>query len=102
MPGSVKPGRPPQLMPADKSEYFWRHHNTLSVYSLNGVLKGYGGESFRLKSIEHPPVEQFAWYSAYRDPILRLENAAGEGIEIQLGSIAEYQGRYKFISYRAD
>lgn len=102
MPGSVKPGRPPQIMPDRKSEYFWRHHNTLSVYSLDGVLKGYGGGSLRLRRVEYLRVEPFAWYTAYRDPILQLETATGEVVSLQLGSIAEYRGRYKFISYRAD
>jgi hypothetical protein len=102
MPGSVKSGFPPQLMPDKKSEYFWRQHNTLSVYTLVGLLKGYGGESFRLKKVEYPRVDEFIWYKAYRDPTLLLESEGGEVVELQLGSIAEYRGRYKFISYRSD
>jgi hypothetical protein len=85
-----------------QSEYFWRRNNTLSVYSLNGVLKGYGGESFRLKKIDYARIDEFVWYKAYRDPVLHLETEAGEPVDLQLGSIAEYRGRYKFISYNSD
>jgi hypothetical protein len=102
MPGSVQPGSPPQLMPENKSKYFWQRHDTLSLYSLAGILKGYAGQSFRLKRIDYPRVEQFAWYSAYRDPIAHLETEAGETVDLPLGSIAEYRGRYKFISYHFD
>lgn len=102
MPGSVKPGQPPQIMPEDKSEYFWRHHNTLSYYTLNNLLKIHGDNNYRLEKVDAPRVQQYAWYTAHRAPILHLQTEDGHELQIQLGSIAEHEGRFKFISYRFD
>jgi hypothetical protein len=101
MPGSVKPGQAPQNMPEKKSEYFWRSANTKSIYSLATIVEQYGGKPYRLKRVEVPRVDRFAWYTAHRDPILHLV-AGGEDVELQLGTIAEYGGRFKFISYYSD
>jgi hypothetical protein len=102
MPGSVKPGQKPQLMPDKKSEYFWRDANTKSVYTLAGIVADYGGKSYRLKTIERGRTERFAWYTAHRDPILHLEAEDGRPVRLQLGSIAELNGGFKFISYYSD
>jgi hypothetical protein len=102
MPGSVKPGQPPQQMPEAKSEYFWNHHNTLSAYTLNALLKGRGGKPYTVKKIEFPRIDELAWYTAHRDPIIHLGTAEGSVVEIQVGTIAEHDGHFKFISYRSD
>jgi hypothetical protein len=102
LPGSVKPGRPPQIMPDDKNAYFWQHHNTLSVYSLGGLLKSYGGKIWSVRKIEYPRVDEFAWYIAHRDPIIHLQSEDGTVTTLQVGTIAEHNGRFKFISYRSD
>jgi len=102
MPGSVKPGRPPQIMPDTKSEYFWRKLATTSLYTLKGMMGDYGGKKFTLKGIEVQKVEPFAWYTAHRDPVLHVETESGEPFSLRLGSMAEYHGRFKFISFWSD
>jgi hypothetical protein len=102
MPGSVKPGQPPQQMPEAKSEYFWKHHDTLSTYTLNALLEGRGGKPYTVEKVDCPRVEELAWYTAHRDPIIHLGTAEGSVVELQVGTIAEHDGHFKFISYRSD
>jgi hypothetical protein len=102
LPGSVKPGSPPQVMPRRKSEYFWSHNNSLNLYSLDALMRSSGGRQLRLERLELPQADRRAWYVVHRDPILHLVQADGSQVELQLGSVAEHGGRFKFISYRAD
>ncbi len=102
LPGSVKPGKPPQIMPEEKSAYFWRMLYTNSFYTLDNIMQGHGGKKYNLKRIEVQRVEPFAWYIAHRDPILVLEEDDGTRLDVRLGSIAEYNGQFKFISFWSD
>lgn len=102
LPGSVQPGQPPRIIPADKSRYFWQLGDTKSRYSLNALLRSYGGRPYSIDRVDFQRVERFAWYTAHRDPVIYLKASNGTVHELRLGSIAEFNGRYKFISYYSD
>jgi hypothetical protein len=102
VPGSVKPGQPPQTIPDQKLDYFWKRNATLDLYTLDGLLASFPAEKYDVEGIEVHRVEQLAWYTVHRDPIIHLRSKAGVAVDLQLGSIAEHDGRFKFISYQSD
>jgi hypothetical protein len=103
MPGSVQPGHPPQIFPERESKFFWGMLETKSTAAGAGLLRGYGGRTYTVKKIAYPKgTTDFAWYRAYRDPLLTLERDDGELGELRVGSIAEAGGRYKFIAFNSD
>jgi hypothetical protein len=100
LPGTVPPGAPLADMPMKKREYFWAANHTRSQYALLARLGEFGGQEMKLKEIRYPkPPQPFALYTALRNPLIIVEKAGGEEDEIELGSIIEVGGRYKFASF---
>ncbi len=100
LPGSVDPGKPLVQYKDDDSQYFWSMLDTKSMYYENNLLASWGGKSLKLKKIAYRGGEkQYADYKAYKSLILTLENEKGEEEEMEIGSIAEVDGRHKFISF---
>jgi hypothetical protein len=102
LPGSVEPGKPPQQYPPTPSAYYWGTMNTKSIYTLRSILAGYGGRHYTRKQIRFAKgTQEYAWYKAYKKLHLTLEDDQGQAVEIDTGSIAEVNGQFKFISFRA-
>lgn len=101
LPGSVQPGSPPQIMPARKSEFFWSYLDTRSRYYLRALLQRAGGKHFDRVRVDVPKVERLSSYTAHRDPVLSATHV-GEELEIRIGSIAEVDGQFKFMTYYVD
>jgi len=103
MPGAVAEGQPPQIFPEQESDFFWGLLNTRSVAAGRDLLHVFGGHKYALKRIEYRKGHRtYAWYQAYGDPVLFLENEAGAEGKLLIGSIAEVKGRYKFIAFNSD
>lgn len=105
MPGSVDAGRPiRQYDHRDQaSQYFWSILDTRSVYSEAALVSSWGGEPLKLKSIKYRRgVKEYATYKAYKQLSLVLERTDGSNDELRIGSVAEIDGQYKFISYVRD
>ena len=78
IPGSVPDGHPPQILSDKGSEFFWGMLNTKSLYGGDGILRDFGGHAYTLKAIRYVKgVKHYAWYDAYRTPLLTLENGLG-------------------------
>lgn len=100
LPGSVPPGEPTRTMPEKKSHYFWAAGNTRSQYALAARLEQHGGVAWRLLEVRYPkPPERFASYTAHRNPVILVEGPHQRREEIELGSVAEVEGRFLFLSY---
>lgn len=98
VPGSVKPGEPPQILDKEGSEHAWGMLNTNSLYAVQNIIAKYGGHRYRLKKTEFAKGErQYAWYKAYKVVDLTLEDEKGTEGELVLGSIADVDGQFKFI-----
>lgn len=99
LPGSVRPGEPPTQYDRADSEHAWGMLNTHSLYVAKGIIQRYGGHRYRLKGTEFAKGEQsYAWYRAYKVTVLTLEDEKGTEGELVLGSIADVDGQFKFIS----
>ncbi|HYR96283.1 MAG TPA: hypothetical protein VEM57_06065, partial [Candidatus Binatus sp.] len=76
---------------------------TKSVYSEANILAGFGGHHYRLKHFDFTKgSRQYATYTAYKQVQVTVEDEAGTEKDIRTGSIAEVNGRYKFISFIRD
>lgn len=103
LPGSVPVGEPLMHMPLAKAEYFTRLHRTKSAYALAALMPACPMGSLRFEDVKLPEkVEQRAGYTLYRDPKLRFRDAQGEIVEIEPGSVVEFSGQVKMLSYYRD
>src|SRR5262249_54675965 len=100
LPGSVDEGKPPQHYNEDASKYFWSILDTKSIYNEASILNAWGGRSVKVKSVSYRGgTKKYADYTAYKQLELKVEDEAGKEDELRLGSVAEVDGVYKFISF---
>lgn len=103
MPGSVKPGQPPQKLSPAADEYFWQSLNAKSLTGGQGLLSQFGGRRYQIKDVVwQKGIDQYAWYRCYDRLELTLVDDAGAEHVLNTGSVAEVGGRFKFISYIRD
>ena len=101
--GNVPVGAPLRDWPKEMNEYWWGVLHTKSVYSEANILAGFGGHHYRLKHFDFTKgSRQYATYTAYKQVQVTVEDEAGTEKDIRTGSIAEVNGRYKFISFIRD
>jgi hypothetical protein len=99
LPGGGAPGQPPPTYDDASSDFAWQMLNTNSRYAASGIIKGYGGRKYKVKEATYLKGRQeYAWYTAYRTLSLSLEDETGTEHELVLGSIADVDGQYKFVS----
>ncbi len=98
--GSVEEGHPRPRYSDQESQYLWSMINQKSIYTEANILAGWGGRPLKLKSVEYRDgKKKYADYTAYKQLSLMLEDDQGTEAELRIGSIAEVDGVYKFISY---
>ena len=103
MPGSVDEGRPRAQYTEQASEYFWGILNGRSIYSEANLLHDFGGHEIKFTKVEYRKgVQKYRDYTAYKQLILTVENENGEPEVMKIGSIAEVDGQFKFISFVRD
>jgi hypothetical protein len=99
LPGSGDPGEPGRVYDDVSSEFAWQKLNTNSVYAAAGIMRDYGGHKFTVKEIAYlKGRKEYAWYTAYKTVGLKLQDETGKEGELVLGSIAEIDGQFKFVS----
>ena len=73
-----------------------------SRYAEQHLLELFGGHDMKVESFEFAKgTTQFANHVAYRQLRVKVKDPAGQEVELATGSIAEVNGRYKFISFLA-
>ena len=103
IPGNVERGELLQVLKEDASDYFWGLLNTKSVYHLENILWKHGGKDYELKEVSFEKgTKEFVWFTAHRRLALTLVDESGEEVDLNTGSIAEVDGRFKFISFIRD
>jgi len=101
--GSVPKGQPLREWPPDVTGYFFRDLDTKCRYVEQHLLELFGGHDMKVESFEFSRgVTQFANHVAYRQLRVKVKDPTGKEAELATGSIAEVNGRYKFISFLAD
>ncbi len=99
LPGSVEPGRPARVFDEESSKFYWDLLNTHNVYAEPNIIRKFGGHTCHVKERRYLKGQQtYAWYEAYKTVELVLENEKGQQAELTLGSIANVDGQFKFIS----
>lgn len=99
LPGSGDPGQPGRVYDDVSSNFAWQKMNTNSIYALGGIMRDYGGHTFKVKEVTYlKGRKEYAWYTAYKTVGLKLEDETGKEGELVLGSIAEIGGQFKFVS----
>lgn len=103
MPGSVKPGQPPQKLSAAADQYFWESLNTKSLFGGRALLAGYAGRKYRVTNVTWlKGIDEYAWYRCYDRLELTMVDENGEEHVLNTGSVADVGGRFKFISFIRD
>jgi hypothetical protein len=101
--GSVPKGQPLRDWPPDVTGYFFRDLDTKCRYAEQHMLELFGGHEMSVESFEFAKgTTEFANHVAYRQLRVKVKDTTGTEVEIATGSIAEVNGRYKFISFLAD
>jgi hypothetical protein len=104
VPGSVQKGEPRQRVGEEAFEYYWGLLNGKSIYHRENMLARFGGREWVVRSVRpQKGMTEYAGYTAHRRLVIDLVNeASGEEAELETGSVAEVDGRFKFISYIRD
>lgn len=103
MPGHVPPGAPPKRVNSLLRRWAWDSLNTKSMFYESLFLNSYGGQKLTLDRVEYREgIREYAGYKAYRQLGLFVRDANGDEQEVRTGSIAEVDGKYKFISFIRD
>jgi len=103
MPGSVPPGQPPQKLSPAADEYFWQSLNGKSVYGSQHLVSAYGGRQYHIKNVTWlKGIDEYAWFRCYDRLELTLIDQQGAEHVLNTGSVAEVDGRFKFISFIRD
>jgi len=101
-PVAIRPGRG-RKRPSQASQYFWGILNGKSIYVEANLLHAFGGKDFAIESVEYRKgVKKYRDYTAYRQLTLIAKHPGDEPEHMRIGSIAEVDGQYKFISYVRD
>ena len=101
MPGSVEEGQPRGAYSEQAQKYFWGILNGKSIYVEANLLYDYGGKPLKITSVEYRRgVHRYRDYTAYKQLMITVDDGSGNPPErMKIGSIAEINGQYKFISY---
>jgi hypothetical protein len=104
MPGSVDEGQPRATYDKTARDYFWSILNTKSIYIEANLLNDFGGKPLKLTSVEYRHgIKRYRDYTAYKQLMLTIDDGSGQLADhMKIGSIAEVNGQYKFISYVRD
>jgi len=100
IPGNVPLGHAPRTFPEKTSKFTWSLNDTKSIYWEGALLGSFGGHQYTRKEVKYGNgIEEYAWFKAYKRVELTLVDETGREVELRTGSIAEVNGRYKFLSF---
>src|SRR5262249_46179223 len=104
MPGSVEEGQPRGAYSEQAQKYFWGILNGKSIYDEANLLYVYGGKPLKVTAVEYRKgIHRYRDYTAYKQLTVTVDDGSGNPPErMRIGSIAEINGQYKFISYVRD
>jgi hypothetical protein len=103
VPGSIEPGEHRPQYNQEESDYIWGILNGKSVYAEANLIASFGGHHATVTEKEfRKGIKKYADYTAYKQLVLTLKDDKGTEATMRIGSIAEVDGQFKFISYVRD
>jgi hypothetical protein len=73
------------------------------MYSEGALLHQHGGKPIKVTNVEYRKgIVRYRDYTAYKQLTVTLDDGSGEPDRMRIGSIAEVDGQFKFISYVRD
>ena len=103
LPGSIEPGERRPHYNQEESEYLWGILNGKSIYAEANLIASFGGHHAKVTEKEfRRGTKTYADYTAYKQLTLTLKDDEGTEATMKIGSIAEVDGQFKFISYVKD
>ena len=103
LPGSVEPGERRPQYNQEEAEYLWGILNGKSVYVEANLIASFGGHHAMVTEKQfRKGTKKYADYTAYKQLILTLKDDKGTEATMRIGSVAEVDGQFKFISYVRD
>jgi hypothetical protein len=101
--GYVEPGQPRRELTASWRQYAWANLVTRSEQYELRMLREFGGRDLTVTNVSFEEGEkEYAGYRAYRQLRLTVVDAKGTEQQLRTGSIAEVDGKFKFISFIRD
>ena len=104
VPGTTEPGQPPRQITEQPRELFWSLNDTKSQYAAQNILENFGGKHVLSHTLRFSRgTDEYLWYTAHGQVRLDLL-VEGEVLpqELRTGTIAEVDGRYKFLAFQWD
>ncbi len=104
VPGFVPKGHPPRVISDKPREFFWELSDTKSRYFAKELVDRFGGRHYVERRLSYTKgIKEYAWYTALGEVELVLRTANDpDPFRLRTGTIAELDGRYKFISFEWD
>ncbi len=103
LPGSVEPGERRPQYNQEEADYLWGMLDGKSVYVEANLIASYGGHHATVTEKQfRKGTKKYADYTAYKQLVLTLKDDKGTEATMKIGSIAEVDGQFKFISYVRD
>ncbi|MEO8601287.1 MAG: hypothetical protein ABI629_01790 [bacterium] len=102
VPGTTEPGQPPRQITEQPRELFWSLSDTKSQYAAQNILQHFGGKHVLARTLRFTHgTTDYLWYVARGQVRLDL-TLEGEALpdELRTGTIAEVDGRYKFLAFQ--
>lgn len=101
--GYVEPGQPKRRLAVSWQKFAWANLVTRSEQYELQMLQQFGGRALTVTSMSFEQGEkQYAGYRAYRQLRLDVVDATGTEGQLRTGSVAEVDGKFKFISFIRD
>lgn len=98
VPGTVEEGKPLRRVSAQTATFFWRLLDAKNRDLGRIMLQEFGGQPLERRGLTYTHgVKKYGGYTAYGQVRLQVANQQGREMELRTGTIAEVDGRYKFI-----
>jgi len=98
VPGSVKPGETPPHYSSEWMSFLWGSLNERNRHVEQRMLDSLGGKDLALQATTFGPEHQFAGYKTYTKLVVTATGDDGKQVKLELGSVAEVNGRCKFLA----
>jgi hypothetical protein len=104
VPGTAEKGQPPRQITEIPRQFFWSVNDTKSRYAADAILERFGGRHAQSHELRFSRgTTEYLWYVARGQVRLNL-HFVEEPLpqELSTGTIAEVDGRYKFLAFQWD
>lgn len=101
VPGTVGKGESPRRISEQPREFFWALTDRKSQFAADNIVEHFGGLHFTAHTLRFSKGSSaYLWYTTYGQVRLDLRTPENPDVlHLRTGSIAEVDGRYKFLAF---